>query len=553
MDSMRGFGKRKVFGLDWDAHDADTLQKEGRTLYLSARGCMMRIEIVLSMLVLMVILGCNGTSKAPSMAGDKPDARAEVVIIGQDLPGDEDQEETTHDWAEPLDVATGGEEGVENNEIEADKGAWEEVQNDMETDADAGETAFVCSFDGQPCDDSDPCTYNDQCKNGECIGMPVPCNDGVECTKDFCKDGQCLFEIEEDACLIEGRCYKRLDLNIANPCLYCLPETSKTAWSNADGFKCNDQDPCTFPDECRDGVCMPGPNICLPKTCSYHSDCTGQVCALWEIDGQKHCASTCVGSTGCAPNQICSKLDGASAVGFCQSALHPNGAAVGAPCTDKDTCQSNMCERGICAHFCADATVCSLGTCYVATGNPTDVYGACAPDSTYPGGLPLGETCTKDGGQTFDPSLCLSGHCDLSGGARKCMNLCRTDSQCPQGRICDIIRYADAPSDTASQLKEGDSLRFYESVLGCFTAVKGYKGLGDPCDTLNPGECTYRKCYFDGSKSYCTTFCGNDQDCPSFMRCDIAAWPLASDYLGQPFSQPKKPDSYTLVKICKPR
>jgi hypothetical protein len=133
------------------------------------------------------------------------------------------------------------------------------------------------------------------------------------------------------------------------------------------------------------------------------------------------------------------------------------------------------------------------------------------------------------------------------------MNLCRTDSQCPQGRICDIIRYADASSDTASQLKEGDSLRFYEGVLGCFTAVKGYKGLGDPCDTLNPGECTYRKCYFDGSKSYCTTFCGNDQDCPSFMRCDIAAWPLVSDYLGQPFSQPKKPDSYTLVKICKPR
>jgi hypothetical protein len=90
-------------------------------------------------------------------------------------------------------------------------------------------------------------------------------------------------------------------------------------------------------------------------------------------------------------------------------------------------------------------------------------------------------------------------------------------------------------------------------VLGCFTAAKGFKGFGDPCDTSNRGECTYRKCYFDGSKSYCTTFCGSDSDCPGFMKCDLAVWQLVSDYLGQSFSQAKNPDSYTLVKICKPR
>lgn len=526
----------------------------------------MKVKYLRVLLVLTLPYGCKSSSEGPLDSSFAPDVRPEVVIIGQDIPGNEEQQEVFdegHSQEDRRDQGTDEgdseeditNEGTDVEPIEIDQDKREIEESAFDSDMDAGETPFICLFDGEPCDDNDPCTDNDRCKGGECKGTPRVCNDGLECTIDYCQDGYCTYEVDDNSCLIENRCYERFDFNIENPCLYCLPEISKTGWSNADGYKCNDQDPCTEPDECHGGVCMPGPNICLPKTCSYHSDCPGQVCALWEIDGQKHCSSTCVGSTGCAPNQMCSKLQGAGAVGYCQSMIHPYGASLGAPCTDKDTCQSNMCERGVCAHFCSDETVCSIGTCFIVEHDRTELFGACAMDSLYPEGLPVGEPCTKDGGGTFDPSLCLSGHCDLTGGAKLCMHLCRTDSQCPPGRICDIIKYAESYSLTASQLKEGDSLRFHESVSGCFSALRGYKGLGDLCELSNPSECIYRKCYFDESisRSYCTTFCGSDQDCPDFMKCEIAAWPLVSEYLGQPFSQPKKPDSYTLVKICKPK
>ncbi|MFT7622159.1 MAG: hypothetical protein ACI9WU_001327, partial [Myxococcota bacterium] len=37
------------------------------------------------------------------------------------------------------------------------------------------------------CDDGDPCTGDDQCAVGTCVGDG--CDDGVECTLDFCETG----------------------------------------------------------------------------------------------------------------------------------------------------------------------------------------------------------------------------------------------------------------------------------------------------------------------------------------------------------------------------
>lgn len=44
-----------------------------------------------------------------------------------------------------------------------------------------------------PCDDGNPCTLNDACSNGSCIGTPKTCNDFNPCTAESCDpaDGQC--------------------------------------------------------------------------------------------------------------------------------------------------------------------------------------------------------------------------------------------------------------------------------------------------------------------------------------------------------------------------
>lgn len=50
------------------------------------------------------------------------------------------------------------------------------------------------------CDDGDPCTIDDQCQAGLCVGAPLECNDDLECTTDSCAEGVCRFEVIPDCC-----------------------------------------------------------------------------------------------------------------------------------------------------------------------------------------------------------------------------------------------------------------------------------------------------------------------------------------------------------------
>lgn len=46
----------------------------------------------------------------------------------------------------------------------------------------------------KPCNDKDPCTWKDQCGQGVCTGVPLPCDDKNDCTDDTCQTGTCMFE-----------------------------------------------------------------------------------------------------------------------------------------------------------------------------------------------------------------------------------------------------------------------------------------------------------------------------------------------------------------------
>jgi hypothetical protein len=54
---------------------------------------------------------------------------------------------------------------------------------------------------GTPCDDDRLCTTGDHCSGGNCVGVAVPCDDGLDCTADSCQE-PC------EGFIIEGSCYE---------------------------------------------------------------------------------------------------------------------------------------------------------------------------------------------------------------------------------------------------------------------------------------------------------------------------------------------------------
>jgi hypothetical protein len=85
--------------------------------------------------------------------------------------------------------------------------------------------------EGQWCDDGDGCTEEDQCAEGVCVGMAKVCDDGLDCTADWCAEGICAAAPEPGSCLIEGGCVEDQAVSPENPCQACLTDQSQEQWS----------------------------------------------------------------------------------------------------------------------------------------------------------------------------------------------------------------------------------------------------------------------------------------------------------------------------------
>ncbi|NUN12158.1 MAG: hypothetical protein HUU55_00825 [Myxococcales bacterium] len=137
-----------------------------------------------------------------------------------------------------------------------------------------------CQFLPQtgPCDDFDPCTTQDQCQNGSCVGNGLfECEDNNSCTDDLCVklvgcqhlpnkkpcDDGSLCSIN-DIC-IEGSCAGggAVICNDNNPCTSdaCVAQTGCVYSPNA--LSCNDNDACTGNDVCSGGVCAGTKKLCV--------------------------------------------------------------------------------------------------------------------------------------------------------------------------------------------------------------------------------------------------------------------------------------------------
>ena len=100
--------------------------------------------------------------------------------------------------------------------------------------------ADLSEANGTPCDDNNTCTSIDECHIGICVGVAqLDCNDGNICTVDTC--------------------------DTLTGCINDAP--------SADGYLCDDGQPCTIPDLCLSGICTPGIiDICDECTIKAGSD-----------------------------------------------------------------------------------------------------------------------------------------------------------------------------------------------------------------------------------------------------------------------------------------
>lgn len=190
----------------------------------------------------------------------------------------------------------------------------------------------ACSAQAMPsgasCDDGDPCTTNDACQSGSCLGTTKDCTDLDEA----CMVGAC--EAETGSCL---------------------------ALASSNGTPCNDKDSCSGHDACTSGLCQGAFNLCAAcsgklagDACQDGDPCSASAGACVQVADGLRCESP---KKDCSASSTVCELGVCDAVsGDCLAVARPEGAA----CDDGDTCTSgDACHtpEGADAPQCSGSTV----------------------------------------------------------------------------------------------------------------------------------------------------------------------------------------------------
>ena len=268
--------------------------------------------------------------------------------------------------------------------------------------------------DGVACSDGNPCTEQDACAAGVCVGVAVdcPCEGDADCA-DFEDGDLCNGRVtcQQGACLVDPATVVVCDVSGDTQCskTACAPDTGACeAEATADGTTCSDGDPCTTGDACQGGLCVGAPN-----PCDDGDACTGDACDPLTGDCD-HVAADCEDGDPCTIDTC----DPAS--GHCSSAP--------LECDDGDDCTVDSCDpaTGACAFVhtcCLSDAECDDGS--LCTGDAC-VEGACVftPTSCHDASLCTVDSCDPATGEcVFAPVLCddedecTEDHCDPDSGA----------------------------------------------------------------------------------------------------------------------------------------
>lgn len=326
--------------------------------------------------------------------------------------------------------------------------------------------------DAASCDDGDACTADDACFEGTCMGTIALCEDANACTAGTCDplSGECSFENVEGACddgdpctpddvCSDGACVGNgaLACDDGNPCTVerCEPGVGCVS-EPADGGACDDGDPCTVGDVCSAGACVAGTD---PLDCDDANVCTIDRCIPGVGCDTVSIADACSDDNPCT-DETCDPVQGC---------IFPFNSD---PCDDSDVCtMGDTCVEGVCLGMTLpidDMNVCTDDICTNPGGvsntpnmdacddfNACTVGDTCADGGCIPGTDPLvctdNNECTDDG---CDPD---SG-CTFTNNTNLCDDgdACTVDDVCGDGtctgapRVCDDFNDCTADSCDAT-------------------------------------------------------------------------------------------------------
>lgn len=267
------------------------------------------------------------------------------------------------------------------------------------------------------CNDGDGCTANDQCVLGKCAGAGISCDDGkpctldsctgangcshdlysdgyacpddgLSCTADLCKAGQCTHVSGGTFCVIKGTCVAALAMQAGVDCQWCQPSVDGAAWTAATGGGCNDGNPCTVKDICNKGACEGS----AAAPCDDANPCTVDSCSP-----QTGCSNLPLNGPACNDGSACTAAD-TCLLGNCV------GQTVACPTSkvDTDNCLAAYCDpKSGCTTVttCPALHACTAGLCLTSAGGvagpvkvPVALPGSSVPTAAWqeaPAGGPV--------------------------------------------------------------------------------------------------------------------------------------------------------------------
>lgn len=413
---------------------------------------------------------------------------------------------------------------------------------------DRGVCAVIAINEEVPCDDGDPCTFEDVCHSGVCVGATIDYSSfsyASGCVIASCDPLSGLVvqhapnytacNPSADPCLGPYVCLSGACVSVGpvtcpesqSPCLEAVCEEGYgCSFRPLIGHACDDGNACTLDDVCgADGTCQPSgitvncddgdqctDDLCMADvgcvhipfsgctTCQYTEDCSPQLCHhAFCIDGQCTYFAQQAG-TSCSDGNACNGRETCSGNGVCVS----EGALV---CDDGNPCTNDGCDPfSGCYHIVNISNPCN-------DSNPCTINDACTVQGTCVG-APY--ACPAD-------STCLAHECQVVDGQPTCIRTpknvgvwCEPDDSCDHNAACDA--FGNCRGEPITCPPPSECVDSYVCV-GNSTCEPVYTTVGTPCREYD--LCTEHLC--DGAGSCVATqtlvTCTAIDPCVAYSTC----------------------------------
>lgn len=348
---------------------------------------------------------------------------------------------------------------------------------------------------GNPCDDGNYCTVNDQCLGGLCVGTGERCTTAPNI---YCNESNdsCV------QCLTEAEC-----ADDANPCtdLECVDGVCQFTNNTA---SCDDNQFCTANDVCSNGTCVGSGDPCPGELCNEDTDTCVECLDSTNCNDQNFCTTdACISGTCqftnntevcddgrfCTVNDICSggTCDGDDRCpeqcdeenDQCVECLTVNDCVDDAnPCTDL-ACVSGACQFTNNTAACDDGDICTTndscsgGVCGGSNACPGQI---CNPSNGNCVNCLIADDCTDDSDVCTDKA-CIDGSCQQINNSASCDD----GDPCTEGDVCDSGTCAGAPIEC----DDGNVCNGLETCVG------GSCQAGTPLVCDDDNVCTQDSCH----------------------------------------------------------